>query len=118
VKQWTIEADTRVLKAILIQASLTLHQLNNVVANFGTRRLLAMNTPLKISPIKSAVKMGKMTTSHTDAPAALPNLIMVMWACESPGMWSHLKLWAVCNTQEHISARPYLSCSATPDALP
>jgi len=35
---------------------------------------------MKIGPIKSAVKMGMMPTSHTDAPVALPNLLMVMWA--------------------------------------
>jgi len=33
-----------------------------------------------ISPIKTAVNMGMMPTSHTDAPVALPNLLVVMWA--------------------------------------
>ena len=33
-----------------------------------------------ISPIKTALKMGMMPTSHTDAPVALPNLMVVMWA--------------------------------------
>ena len=27
-----------------------------------------------------AIKMGMMPTSHTNAPVAFPNLIMVMWA--------------------------------------
>lgn len=34
----------------------------------------------KISPINTAWKMGMMPTSHTDAPVAFPNLMMVMWA--------------------------------------
>ncbi len=33
-----------------------------------------------ISPIKTALKMGMTPTSHTDAPVALPNLMVVMWA--------------------------------------
>jgi predicted amidohydrolase YtcJ len=33
----------------------------------------------KISPIKSALNKGLKVTSHTDAPVALPNLMMIMW---------------------------------------
>ncbi len=33
----------------------------------------------KISPIKSALNNGIHVTSHTDAPVALPNLMMIMW---------------------------------------
>ncbi len=33
----------------------------------------------KISPIKSALNRGLHVTSHTDAPVALPNLMMIMW---------------------------------------
>jgi predicted amidohydrolase YtcJ len=44
------------------------------------RRIIGDDYAMKISPIKSAVKMGMMPTSHTDAPVALPNLLMVMWA--------------------------------------
>ena len=33
----------------------------------------------QISPIKSALKKGIRVTSHTDAPVALPNLMMIMW---------------------------------------
>ncbi len=33
----------------------------------------------KISPIKSALNKGLHVTSHTDAPVALPNLMMIMW---------------------------------------
>jgi len=32
-----------------------------------------------ISPIKSAVDKGIRVTSHTDAPVALPNLMMILW---------------------------------------
>jgi predicted amidohydrolase YtcJ len=32
-----------------------------------------------ISPINSALKKGVRVTSHTDAPVALPNLMMIMW---------------------------------------
>jgi predicted amidohydrolase YtcJ len=33
----------------------------------------------QISPIKSALKKGVRVTSHTDAPVALPNLMMILW---------------------------------------
>ncbi len=33
----------------------------------------------QISPIKSALKKGLHVTSHTDAPVALPNLMMILW---------------------------------------
>lgn len=33
----------------------------------------------KISPIKTALNKGLKVTSHTDAPVALPNLMMIMW---------------------------------------
>lgn len=33
----------------------------------------------KISPIRSALNKGLHVTSHTDAPVALPNLMMIMW---------------------------------------
>lgn len=33
----------------------------------------------KISPIKSALNKGIHVTSHTDAPVALPNLMMILW---------------------------------------
>ena len=32
-----------------------------------------------ISPTRSALKKGLHITSHTDAPVALPNLMMIMW---------------------------------------
>jgi predicted amidohydrolase YtcJ len=32
-----------------------------------------------ISPINSALKKGIRVTSHTDAPVAMPNLMMIMW---------------------------------------
>jgi hypothetical protein len=34
----------------------------------------------QISPMRSAIDLGMMPTSHTDAPVALPNLMQVMWA--------------------------------------
>jgi predicted amidohydrolase YtcJ len=34
----------------------------------------------QISPLKSAIKIGMIVTSHTDAPVALPNLMQVMSA--------------------------------------
>jgi len=33
----------------------------------------------KISPIKTALEKCSIVTSHTDAPVALPNLMMIMW---------------------------------------
>jgi predicted amidohydrolase YtcJ len=32
-----------------------------------------------ISPIKTALNKGLHVTSHTDAPVAFPNLMMIMW---------------------------------------
>ncbi|MCU0635867.1 MAG: amidohydrolase [Gemmatimonadaceae bacterium] len=34
----------------------------------------------RISPMRNVLDRGMMTTSHTDAPVALPNLLQVMWA--------------------------------------
>ena len=34
----------------------------------------------RISPMRSAIDRELITTSHTDAPVALPNLMQVMWA--------------------------------------
>lgn len=34
----------------------------------------------QISTMRSAIDRGMITTSHTDAPVALPNLMQVMWA--------------------------------------
>jgi len=44
------------------------------------KKIIGDSLAMQISPIKTAVKMGMMPTSHTDAPVALPNLMMVMWA--------------------------------------
>jgi hypothetical protein len=33
----------------------------------------------KISPIRSALNRGMKVTSHTDAPVAFPNLMMILW---------------------------------------
>lgn len=33
----------------------------------------------QISPIKSALNKGIHVTSHTDAPVALPNMMMILW---------------------------------------
>jgi hypothetical protein len=33
----------------------------------------------KISPVKTALKKCGIVTSHTDAPVALPNLMMILW---------------------------------------
>jgi hypothetical protein len=33
----------------------------------------------QISPINSALKKGLMVTSHTDAPVAFPNMMMILW---------------------------------------
>lgn len=44
------------------------------------RKIVGDSAAMRISPIKSAVRRGMMPTSHTDAPVALPNLMVVMWA--------------------------------------
>lgn len=44
------------------------------------KKIIGDSLAMKISPIKTALNMGMMPTSHTDAPVAFPNLMMVMWA--------------------------------------
>ena len=45
----------------------------------GIKKLLVTDLGNKISPIKSALNKGLHVTSHTDAPVAFPNLMMIMW---------------------------------------
>jgi predicted amidohydrolase YtcJ len=44
------------------------------------KKIIGDSLAMQISPINTAVKMGMKPTSHTDAPVAFPNLMMVMWA--------------------------------------
>jgi len=43
------------------------------------KQIIGPNQAQKISPIKSAMNKGIRVTSHTDAPVALPNLMMIMY---------------------------------------
>lgn len=43
------------------------------------KQIIGKDAANKISPIKSALKKGLHVTSHTDAPVALPNLMMILW---------------------------------------
>ncbi len=43
------------------------------------KKIIGDSLAAKISPIKSALKLGMIATSHTDAPVAFPNLMMVLW---------------------------------------
>lgn len=43
------------------------------------KKIIGDSLANRISPIKSAINKGMIVTSHTDAPVALPNLMMVMW---------------------------------------
>jgi predicted amidohydrolase YtcJ len=43
------------------------------------KEIIGPDKAQQISPIKSALKKGIRVTSHTDAPVALPNLMMIMW---------------------------------------
>jgi predicted amidohydrolase YtcJ len=43
------------------------------------KEIIGPDKAQQISPIKSALKKGIHVTSHTDAPVALPNLMMIMW---------------------------------------
>ena len=43
------------------------------------KEIIGTDKAQQISPIKSALKKGIRVTSHTDAPVALPNLMMIMW---------------------------------------
>jgi predicted amidohydrolase YtcJ len=43
------------------------------------KEIIGEDKAQQISPIKSALKKGIRVTSHTDAPVAMPNLMMIMW---------------------------------------
>ena len=43
------------------------------------KQIIGPDQAQKISPIKSAMNKGIRVTSHTDAPVALPNLMMIMY---------------------------------------
>lgn len=43
------------------------------------KKIIGPDKAQQISPIKSALNKGLHVTSHTDAPVALPNLMMIMW---------------------------------------
>ena len=42
-------------------------------------KIIGPDKAQEISPIKSALNMGLHVTSHTDAPVAYPNLMMILW---------------------------------------
>ena len=43
------------------------------------KQIIGPENAQKISPIRSALNKGLKVTSHTDAPVAFPNLMMILW---------------------------------------
>jgi predicted amidohydrolase YtcJ len=43
------------------------------------RQIIGKEKADRISPIRSALDRGMKVTSHTDAPVAFPNLMMILW---------------------------------------
>jgi predicted amidohydrolase YtcJ len=43
------------------------------------KQIIGPENANQISPIKSALKKGIRVTSHTDAPVAFPNMMMILW---------------------------------------
>jgi hypothetical protein len=43
------------------------------------KKIIGPDKAQKISPINSALKKGLHVTSHTDAPVAFPNMMMILW---------------------------------------
>ncbi len=43
------------------------------------KEIIGPDKAQQISPIKSALKKGIWVTSHTDAPVAFPNMMMILW---------------------------------------
>lgn len=43
------------------------------------KQIIGPDKAMQISPIKSALNKGLRVTSHTDAPVAFPNLMMILW---------------------------------------
>jgi len=43
------------------------------------KKIIGPEKAMQISPIKSALKKGLRVTSHTDAPVAFPNMMMILW---------------------------------------
>jgi hypothetical protein len=44
------------------------------------KQIVGQEQAMQISPMRSAIDAGMHVTSHTDAPVALPNLMLVVWA--------------------------------------
>jgi predicted amidohydrolase YtcJ len=43
------------------------------------KKIIGPDKAQQISPINSALKKGLRVTSHTDAPVAFPNMMMILW---------------------------------------
>jgi hypothetical protein len=43
------------------------------------KKIIGPEKAKEISPINSALKKGLHVTSHTDAPVAFPNMMMILW---------------------------------------
>jgi predicted amidohydrolase YtcJ len=43
------------------------------------KKIIGPEKAQQISPINSALKKGLHVTSHTDAPVAFPNMMMILW---------------------------------------
>ena len=43
------------------------------------KQIIGADLGNRISPIRTALNKGLKVTSHTDAPVALPNLMMILW---------------------------------------
>ena len=42
-------------------------------------KIIGLELAQQISPMQSALKRSQIVTSHTDAPAAVPNVMFLMW---------------------------------------
>lgn len=43
------------------------------------KKIIGSEKAMQISPLKSALRKGLHVTSHTDAPVAYPNMMMILW---------------------------------------
>ena len=70
------------------------------------KQIIGPDKAQQISPIKSALEMGIPVTSHTDAPVALPNLMMIMYTTVNRVSRSG----SVMGTDERLSPYDALKC--------
>lgn len=70
------------------------------------KKIIGPENAVQISPLRSALQKGLHVTSHTDAPVALPNLMMILWTTVNRVS----RTGAVIGESERLTAYEALKC--------